>query len=213
MQAQILTALPPAFLGKWMVSTFIHGGFLTMWPSSPQGIATSETTLGMKSTWKGFHHFRSLQACLAAAGRRHQHLLAHLCLSELTSFFIMLRSWSRMETEQRCSLSTKSWIIASSQGNCVDQCATHICSFPFQTTEQSGTLLRSMSFIRSDWCPSHCQRPAKDPLWTRLSDIVAAFLQPFVDRETWRICSFFLVQRSIWTYSTISLSVQGETST
>lgn len=85
------------------------GDFWTMWPSfSLQDLTTSEITWGMKSTGKGFHHFRSPQACLAATGRNRQRLLTPLFLSELTPSFIMLGNQNRMETEQRCSLSTRS---------------------------------------------------------------------------------------------------------
>lgn len=109
MQAQVLQPCYQLFLAKeWPQLSYV-GDFLTMWPSfSPQDLATSEITLGVKSTWKEFHRFGCLQAGSAVAGRSHQQLLTHLCLSELCPFFTMLRNWNRMETEQRCSLSTRS---------------------------------------------------------------------------------------------------------
>lgn len=62
----------------------------------------------MKSTWKGFHHFRSLQVYLSAAGRSQQQLSTLPLLVKHTPCFIMLRTWNKKGTEQRCSLSTRS---------------------------------------------------------------------------------------------------------
>lgn len=174
MQVQILTALPPTFLGKGTVSTFIHGGYLTMWPSfSPQDLATSEITLGMKSTWKGFHQLKSLPACLAAAGRSHQQLLAHLCLSELTPSFIMLRKWNRMETEQRCSLSTRSCMAELLQA--AKETVTNVPQISAASLSrlQSKVELYQGAFplLEMTDIPHIARDQQRTLLWARLSDI------------------------------------------
>lgn len=164
----------------------------------------------MKSTWKGFHHFRSLQAYLSAADRSQQQLSTPPLLVKHTPCFIMLRTWNKMETEQRCSLSTRSRTAELLQA--AKETVTNVPQISGVSLSrlQSKTELWQGVFplLEMTDVPHSARAQQRALLWTSLTYSGCLLKTSCRRRNVNDFFSFFVVHRSIWTYSIVCLSIQ-----